>query len=550
MSLYLRTLFISIILLWASIAFGQPTVLHLDKPYYTSGEVAWYKLYLPIEYKTLDAKVKLEITNSNGVIVDDHYLDAAGQGDITGYWNVPFSLASDQYTFSFIVNAHRQGASFTLASYEVPIYNDLIKLDKSTMKESISLSSPSVSSVGQLSIKTDKKIYSPRDKVSVEVQLTDKNGAAIAGECSVSITNMSLIGQGEVVKAIKASELRRLPQWTPSDKMVFNGVVMDTAGTALPINVLGMYSTSTQDMFLGKSDARGNYTLATKDFTGKMSVQALGYIISESDHIDIMANQEGAKSTSVLASSTVIDDYIMSSRLNKKIKQYYKTGEQMNFARTKNKVLERKPDADYDFSEYEPFPDLATFHNESNTSRLKFSINDNKVYEAVMYNPKGKKRNFKYPNPPTFIVDGKVTRDANLIGGIPFDEVSTVELYFRTQNIKKTFGTIGGSGYAIINTKTGDFDLRGEEEDDMIALNGLLRPADFVVGERRQSTDNSPVMSPLVYWNPEIPLEGGVAKFSFPQSDDIAMYIITVVARGADGSFSVKALPYEVRMTK
>ena len=109
----------------AQVVTRDQCLLHLDKSFYVSGEIAWYKLYLPAFFRDKDLSVRVSVTDQAGHILRSHYLKNAGKTYVEGYYKVPFDLVTGMYHLVF-EGADKAARKFErLAEAAVPMISDL-----------------------------------------------------------------------------------------------------------------------------------------------------------------------------------------------------------------------------------------------------------------------------------------------------------------------------------------------------------------------------------------------------------------------------------------
>ena len=205
-----------------------------------------------------------------------------------------------------------------------------------------------------------------------------------------------------------------------------------------------------------------------------------------------------------------------------------------------------EPQANYKVQEYQDFGELAEFAKNL-MMPLRFS-GDKGSRTAQVINPRSqKKANYYLNGPPLFIVDGKLTRDANFVGSLQQSEVIDLGIIYENKVLREKYNVMGSSGVVIINT-TGRRDILPEgDERNVFRVNGLQATVDYPV---RFSLGDElgalPVFEPQLYWNPDITTnEEGIAKIDYIQSNDRSIWRMVVVARSQDGRVGIGYIDIE-----
>jgi len=64
--------------------------IHLDKSFYVSGEIIWYKLYLGKEFKDKSATIKAVVATPKGKTLNQDFFKTAGNTYLQGHYKIPF----------------------------------------------------------------------------------------------------------------------------------------------------------------------------------------------------------------------------------------------------------------------------------------------------------------------------------------------------------------------------------------------------------------------------------------------------------------------------
>ncbi|MCB0689849.1 MAG: hypothetical protein KDC53_25085, partial [Saprospiraceae bacterium] len=150
--------------------------------------------------------------------------------------------------------------------------------------------------------------------------------------------------------------------------------------------------------------------------------------------------------------------------------------------------------------------------------------------------------------PPLFIIDGKMTRDADFVARLPISAVETVELFLDAPKLRSSFQAIGVSGVVRITTSIANLKLPEADAGNIHTIYGLQPKAHFPGFNAQVLTDqkHEPFFRPQLFWNPDIPVgPDGMASTTFVQSDDTGPFLIEVVFQTADGRRGTKSFQYE-----
>lgn len=525
-----------------SLAQVDQCLVHLDKSFYVSGELMWFNLYLPVANRGHAFTIRVGIVDKNGATIETFFLATQGKSQANGYYKIPYNCNSGVYQLVFIGMESSTKSPVVLAKISVPIYNDLEKLDltQTTTSKSIPYPAYTLNDL-RVDIELDKAAYQNRETVQVLVRVKDKNGNPIKSNLSVSVSDWALSGASVLPKSsfepgfsIPANGL---------SNQVFAQVKLqhetDNQGQNLvaiffPQDWKMLYTSSKQEVF----------TVEMPSFVGSKPIQFLGHP-NPAIQVQLLDPFQSTASPA-LAYTPGILQYLELSRQRKKIYQLYASLE----TQLKDEVIPESkipltPDRTLQMSEYESFEDLALFFREISTPlTLKLERKSGR-YQAKMYNP----GNFiDYPSAPIFILDGKVTRDADFIARLKTNQIEEVQLFYQPDQLFANFKAIGRSGVVNIRSKSG-MAIPPDEEADVFKINGLQTPVEFpsLLADRLRTKNGQPFFRPQVYWHPNLETDAqGLARFSFVQTDDWSNFRIEVLVQAENGTYGRGVAEYKV----
>lgn len=518
-------------------------LVHFDKSFYVTGEYIWYHVFLPSDFERRNIAVRMTLHDDSGIEIHHQYHRAEGMDGFGGYYQIPFDQPSGVYPIAFSVYLPQNKETRVLGVFDIPIYNDLqetpqqIANDKT---EEVTLSSDL-----NVRVRVENGALNLRDKVRTQISVFDENGSPVESVVSISVIDSELLqaGSPQVQKGheISIHSLERI-----DSSLFFTGLWANRDGNPLQANVMGAYVGRDQRIYYTKSDADGRFVLKLPDFYGSKAVQFLGYY---KETTDIKASLDQIKvrppQLKLIYTQEVID-YIELSRLRKKIYQLYTSLEtQVIGPEVSHQPQILKPDLTYRIKEYENFDDIRAFFGELVTP-LTFRVSSDSIYNAVLYNTKAKGvRNTFLTGTPLFIVDDKVTHDANFVARMSLDAVETVELFVDPDKLRRTFQAIGMSGVVRVTTQLQDVPMPESSEEDLYLVTGLQAPADFPGIDI--SNEEQPIYRPLIYWSGGQKTDSqGTLDLEFQHTDDPGKFIIQVVLQGVQGLRGFGTTSYQV----
>ncbi len=534
----LKTIFHTITFSLLTVLTQAQFTLHLDKQYYVVGEVAWYKLYLPQEQ---DATVRVVLSDSNANRLDDFYLKSEGKSFIEGYFKIPFNYKSGLYRLSFFTTDEDQNL---IIDPVIPIYNDL-----SSHKGGISTTEKQYNQNtlvdGQLKIEIqlNQNDFQRRSSVEATVSITDSSGNPVSATVSVAVSDEKLAAGAQVLNSTT-----NIP--TIGNTLEVSGVLKNDEGKPIRAGILGMYSRDENRMYYSKANEMGEFSFTLPDYYTQKPVQFIGY---QFEHKSIKVDLDDlpiAPINDEIVYTEEIIEYLNLSQQRKKIYQIntsIETNLDIETYQPDAQIL--KPEFSYKIKDYESFDFMHNFFGELITP-LKFSLQKDSTFKAILTNPSGRKGSFTVlSGPPLFIIDGKLTRNADYVAKLDMDYIDKVSLFYKTDALRRQFNAIGSSGVVMITTNLRNVELPEEDEEDFFILKGIQPKATFPVFEPAEVPKLQPFFRPQLYWNPSIETDkNGKASFQFYQSDDRSRFKIQVVAKSKEGEIGIAETFYDVKL--
>jgi len=542
-------LVISALLLFTGSIAGQlnndEALIHIDKPYYVSGETVWYQIYFPSVFEPVKGNVQVMIQNNNGKVIDDMFWRLE-EARLDGYFKIPYDVDSDLYHFSVYAIDNNTRKPTMITNWEVPIYNDLSAQGMQPIypMRSTFTSSDNMFDVDVSSSKTSLK---KGERVTVNISLP----ASIRGDiASVSVSDASLIGSSAGATILKSKiTLSDDTSLGIDDRTFVHGMIADAAtDTPAKIGVIGAYNSTYNKMYYTKSDDDGLFTLLLKDQIGKENLQISGALYDlYADTKVQLASPSVPQDVSLTAEyDEDIINYLKESNSRKRIYQYYKEVE-TEITQEEAKGLEYlyvRPNKQVNVKEYVTFENTGIFFNEVLGHLINFRTKDDKV-TARLFDPSSKRgisssAEYYFPRSPVFIVDGNMTKDADFVYNLKLTDLQEVNIYNDWRDVTKQYGTFGDFGYVVINTSQANIEIPENDQLDIVSFSGLGKAAVYPIAISKSEERSAPHLQPSVYWNPEEKSN----SFSFTSSDDIGEFLIQVVVRDENGKIAVGSTSY------
>lgn len=522
----------------------ESIIIHLNKPFYTTGENIWYKLYFPNSFKQHNLALKLALVDGEGQPLNKHFLKTGNQSYVDGYFKVPYEAPSAHYHFVILGTAKLDKTKVKLGEVFIPIYNDL----GDTRTNTILAAAPTTLATNLNDLKVDLQLgtdsWGRRDQVAATVAVTDKQGKPVSANLSISIKDVGLLEMATQ----EASSIHRIPLAAENqaanlaEEIYINGKVEDNQGTPWQSTILAVYSPSEKQFFYTKSNSDGRFALKLPDLQGNRTLQFMDY--QRTDLKVTLDDNITLDTPPATSTKSEITQYLAWSQMRKKIYQLYNTLEDpiSRLAPAIN-TLALESDQRFAMKDYEKFDDLSIFFNEIVTP-FKLRERGKRGYVARMFNPAQQIRTF-YKGSPLFIVDGLLSRDANFIYNIPIEKIDTIDLFFESQQLKAEFGPIGNSGIVELKTSLAEVDLPAEDAANIFPIRGLQYAIEEAQTVERISTQ--PHIGPQLFWAASAQTDDkGTFPFSFTQSDDLGNFLIEISVQDENGRQSIFTQFYTV----
>ena len=514
--------------------YGQyETVLHLNKSFYVTGEVVWMNTFLPISLQE-GAAIHTMVVNREGNIQDEFFIKTEDNKTARGYYKIPFHLESDIYNIRFQVYDKATQKPIVLLDAQVPIYSDLANISPEDIHADGKIQTNAVNLTNNLTLETSfASEFARGDEIAGSVSSEEEASASL----SVSDQGGAVYSQqlGEVLGDVET-------------RIIVNGQLSDVNNNPLQVNVLGAFSREENKIFYTKSFEDGHFALALPDFKGYKTIQFMGYPKEVDQVIAKLDRRVDVPQLPEIVYNAEVIDYLEQSRLRKKIYQYFGALEyQLEEKPFQKEVQELPANFSYEFASYEPFENVGAFFRELITP-LKFELQEDSTYTAYMENPTKFQKQFslqrstRLSGRPFFIVDGKITRDANYVANLDYNIIDKVELFFKPQELRQMFNAMGSSGVVRVMTTLPEVTLPSLDENNVYRVPGFLPEITQV-----DLDSNSPNLKTAIYWNDDLSLDTSRNTITFSQSDDRGTYVLTVVARTEEGKLGFTSTTYEVK---
>lgn len=541
-----KTALILLLIACSSFLFAQTTdnnsiFVHFDKSFYVTGELLAFKAFLPEGFKGKAITLRTIMFSTPGRPIHDTYHKTEGENSFSGYIKIPYDITSDTYYFIITATEKSNKAEVLLFETQIPLFNDLEPKTVQQVEAPIQIEPTYPRLIIKISIKPEK--VGERNLVNAEVEVQDLYGNPMEADLSIAVKDKQLCGAWHLIKGSPIPE--ELPDQL-ENAIYLRGQVTDTVAAPLQTVLLGIASPEANQIEYAKSDGSGTFYKALEQFTGKKNIQFLDYqypVIQVS--LQSLYNLSEKKP---LQYTPEVLEYLTWSKFRKKVYQLSARLEYNTLElpyQNERKILE--PDAVYRPDNYFQFKDLPEFYREIVTP-LKFRLQKGEVYTAKVFNSDPVVRRF-YSKDPVFYLDGRLTRDANLIAHLDLKDIKVMEIYSDANKLKNYFGALGYGGVIKIETNSGSSVIPEYESRNIFNISGYQPPIPYPAFQPAEMDDkmNQPYFRPQIYWHPAIKTDkNGKASFSYFHTDDHGDFVIEIVARTPYQRISAESLTYQV----
>lgn len=519
------------------------SVLHLDKSFYVTGEVVWYKLYTPDFLNAEQIVIQTAIVDHNANMVLSHFNRIEGSG-ISGYFKLPFDLKTSMYKMVFLIAEKGGNSTSTIGSTMIPIYNDLESPKNVSDDQFVKEAPVDLSDDIKVSINFDKDQYQTRENINLEFEAVDANNSPLKGTLSVSVRDYDL-SSTNMPTVVRGDDLTDYMNKTYLNEPFLIGSYYKGDNEIVPKEVLGVYSRNDDQLYLTVPNSEGEFLVKFPDFYGSKSMQFFPYI-EDKKNLKINLESIGDPFSPDVAYTEEVKEYINWSKKRKKLFQRQSTLEsKLDIAEVENERPEYKVDKEYVVSEYKLFENLASFFTEVKTP-VRGKYKDGK-YITNMYMLTNWKSYSEYSEgTPIYMVDGYLTRDSEMIGKLELDLIDKLQMMYDPKTIKKAYRLFGSDGIVKITTNSNKILIPKDDQEDIFTIAGLLPETVYPVFSPKAGQSNeAPFFRPQLFWDADIEInKGGSGKTSFYQSDDVSTFIVEVVFRSEDGRVARSSRTY------
>jgi hypothetical protein len=320
------------------------------------------------------------------------------------------------------------------------------------------------------------------------------------------------------------------------EAITLRGTLLEPNGRAiLPNGNIGAYLADQQRFVYAKANEEARFTLELPDVYGPFPVHVGGFwpedlLVRLDRQIDL-----SNPAPPPLPYPPTVSRYLEWSRRRKLIYQLYGRLEH-SFPASFPTVQDTLEEADSPIAldEYSAFSDIPTLVKDL-LIPIRFRTRKDDVYEARIFDPTAPTRKF-HSNGPLFIVDGKLTRNADYVARLDIARIERFDLYYDFEKGLRLFGPMARSGLVMIQSRNRNIDVPEADRKNFFTINGFQANVKYPV--QLQSVEEMEVLlRPAPFWTPNLTTnDQGEAMLSIPLPDDHSRFRVEIVAQGEDGA--------------
>lgn len=255
--------------------YQEKIYLHTDKPYYYAGEQIFFKGYLnygnPYLRNELSKVLHLELVDSaRNLILDKNY--KIQDGLVFGNLFLPDSLSGEKYYLRAFTNWTRNYGPDHYFTKPLAILDPFQRIESSEAELA--------NSGERVTISTDKDHYSPREKVTLSIQVKTQQGLPISSTLSVAVLDQSqVVPVPEATPITPSLALASIPESMGLDRFAYpvevslqeDWLMYDQKGKPTSGSVV-VFVNDFEGMVNLEANREGKFSLEGMEFYGKMNL--------------------------------------------------------------------------------------------------------------------------------------------------------------------------------------------------------------------------------------------------------------------------------------
>lgn len=406
----------------------------------------------------------------------------------------------------------------------------------------------------------DKDVYKPRERVQVDLTLTDNVGHLTAGTFVLKVINPLAIDStlhkpaNDYQNLIELSSLpwdsiyqghTRRPYFKPSNVLEKKGIVLDADGKPVPDNTQVFFLLQKEKFsFQTTTYQKGRVNFTIPDFTGRDELFYMAHVPTKGI-VPVTIEWAKDKLSFTAADPFVIEDqtdlYAEFSRKVKLIDQSFEAFQpdppQVQHSTKKDfEKMIASADVTIELKDYKPFSTMAELIKEILPSVWYRKISGRELVRVALPAP------LNAQHSPVYIVDGIATLNSSFILNLNPNDLEEIKVISNPRKLIP-LGLLGRNGIIIINSKSGNMRESMTNPDTLIYG---LAPGHTITNLPVNTLKTKPVFRSTIYWNPDIKIQDGKASVTFNLTDDVGLMMLYIEGYTSTGEYVYKRKTLQV----
>lgn len=521
--------------------FFEKVYVHTDKPYYYPGEPLWFKgyvnYYFPLWRDSLSKVLHVELISPERKILLERAVKVEG-GSGHGDFILPDSLKSGNYYLRVYTDLRRNYGDENHFIKPLPILKMTDKMDATQgHRES--------SGINMLSISANKQEYRTREKITLALDMKDREGKPLTSSLSVSVTDaaqvISLPEARSIEKGypISEKEIGKITNlnYRAEQGVSFYGQFVNDRGKPEKTR-LNFIQWKTDDVLVADTDEKGSFWQTGLQFTDTASFSYKSEKAKDRPYgkVKLLPREFPAMNFKEIDYPVQV---IEAGTIQRIVSEYEVPKDTRLLAEVEVKSTRLGP------------PGAAARTSYGRADRVLLAKDLNMAYSNLLYSLVGKVPGLIVNPTMGTIYFSRASGTSFTLGtgpmveinGIPVDgdagtilqtiDPSTVESIGLTKRINVLYGTGGRNGVISIYTKTGITDDPGRDPNfQTIKIPGYSAARKFRSPDYSDPlNDSSPTdFRATLYWNPSVTTDAqsGTTTVSFFAADLPGQYRVVV----------------------
>lgn|GEM_PF-2447123 len=531
--------------------------VHLDKPFYTTSETIWYKVYF-LNQDTSEVEsniVYLDLISPVGEIVAHQKLLRNGlsaNGEIT----VPPKWKEGYYTLRCYTRWNLNFGDEAIFLQRVPIYNPYEDSNSPNTLSVVQLPTKPDSQDLNINLQMQQQVYGKSDSVRVTIAVADINKQPVKANLSLAVLDTDLTTLKENKKTTGRSTRPPAPallEFAP-EKALSLPLTITSPATSEPVSsqFVSVYRVENQD-FINTSVEQGELSVPLSNFFGSRTFQV-------HNHNPFQAATPNVTVRSVLDSLPLpnlpdhspprtpeIERCLYLSKLRNKFSEIFETNLPVHNSDSEIKATAFAPNKSYLMEKFQLIKTVEEFV--ANVLVKTNVLTENGRKSVRLFDPFDQRY---LENSPWYLVNGYLTTQEGDVLSMAINKIEKIEFYIQPETVKQQFPFLMARGGVIaIYTKDRKPPTELVTDHNTFTWQGFHSPQSFNSSESTLIQDNkAPDFRPLVYWKPIIETDDrGKATITFPTSKAIGQFTVQAEGVSATGSFGRAETTYQTQFT-